>query len=106
MDKMNEAIAKMAEEMKGKDYLIPFEEYLTGICTTEAVADKILKKDKKLQGAFDAMKAVAQKRKVGNCAYIPPEEGFGIIRDYYGITEADMKPAKAPESTVNVLDLL
>ena len=36
MSKTDEAIAKMAEEIKGKDYLIPFEEYLTTICTTDA----------------------------------------------------------------------
>ena len=59
MSKTDQAIARMADEMKGKDYLIPFEEYLTGICTTDAVADKILDKEKSLQGAFDKMRDIA-----------------------------------------------
>ena len=107
MSKTDEAIAKMAEEIKGKDYLIPFEEYLTTICTTDAVAEKIMKEGKSLQGAFGAMRDIAKKRQVQQCAYIPPEEGFEIIRDYYGITDADMKTSTTqPAQTINVLDLL
>lgn len=108
MSKMTDlAIAKLANEIKGKDYLVPFEEYLTEICKTDAVAEKILNKEKSLQGAFKAMQDIARKRQVGGCAYIPPEEGFQIIRDYYGIIEE--APPAAPEpaaGTVNVLDLL
>ena len=101
------AIAELANEIKGKDYLIPFEEYLTGICTTDAVAEKILKKGKSLQGAFGTMRDIAKKRQVQGCAYIPPEEGFEIIRNYYGITDADMKTSTTqPAQTINVLDLL
>ena len=105
MSKTDQAIARMADEMKGKDYLIPFEEYLTGICTTDAVADKILDKEKSLQGAFDKMRDIAQKRKTGNFAYIPEREGFEIIRDYYGITEADMAPIREPAG-IDILDFL
>jgi len=103
--KTDEAIARMAEEIKGKDYLVPFEEYLTGICTTDAVADRILDKEKSLQGAFDKMRGIAQKRKTGNFAYIPEREGFEIIRDYYGITEADMALIREPAG-IDILDFL
>ena len=108
MDRKEQAIARMAEEMKGKDYLVPFEEYLTGICTTDAVAEKIMADGKTLKGAFDAMKDVASKRKSGNFAYIPEKEGFQIIRDYYGITDGDMAPtAPIRESAgIDVLEFL
>ena len=98
----DKAIARMAEEIKGKDYLIPFEEYLTGICTTDAVAEKILNEKKSLQGCFDNMKRIASARKTGNFAYIPPEEGFEIIRKYYGL---DDKPARS-ENVIDIMDLL
>ena len=107
MSKTDEAIAKMAEEIKGKDYLIPFEEYLTSICTTDAVAEKLMKEGQSLQGAFGTMRDIAKKRHVQGCAYIPPEEGFEIIRNYYGITDKDMKNSTTqPAQTINVLDLL
>ena len=100
----DKAIAKITKECEGKDYLIPFEEYLTSICTTDAVANKILKEDKKLQGAFDAMKKIARERAVAQCAYIPPAEGYQIIEDYYGITESDKQRKTA--DVIDITDLL
>lgn len=99
------AAEKMAKECQGKDYLIPFEEYLTSICTADAVADKILADGKTLQGAFDKMKEIARKRQHGGCAYIPPEEGFEIIREYYGITGADVSPVPVKHVDADVIDI-
>ena len=47
--------------------------------------------------------SIAQKRKTGNFAYIPPEEGYEIIRDYYGISISKREPRK--HDRANVLDL-
>lgn len=105
--KTDAAIAKMTKECEHHGHLVPFEEYLTSICITDAVADKILEEKKTLQGSFDAMKKVAMKRKVGDCAYIPPEEGFEIIRDYFEITDADLKGAKPRDGgVIDITDLL
>lgn len=100
--KTDEAVRKLTEQCKGKDYLIPFEEYLTGIMTDD-IADKVLADGKSLQGCFDHMKNIAQKRKTGNFAYIPPEEGYKIIRDYYGISVSKRESRK--HDRANVLDL-
>jgi len=99
---INKAIAKITEECQGKDYLIPFEEYLTSICTTDKIAEKILDKKKTLQGAFDEMKGIAKERQHGGCAYIPPEEGFGIIREYFGI---DLEE-KAETNIIDITEFL
>ncbi len=101
--KTDEAVRMLTEQCKDKDYLIPFEEYLTGIMTDD-IADKVLADGKSLQGCFDHMKSIAQKRKTGNFAYIPPEEGYEIIRDYYGISISKREPRK--HDRANVLDLL
>ena len=100
---INKAISKITAECENKDYLIPFEEYLTSICTTDIIAEKILQENKTLQGCFDAMKAVARKRAVGGAAYIPPEEGFQIIRDYYGI---DLTEKPKQSNIIDITDLL
>lgn len=104
----DKAKAKLAGEIKGKDYLIPFEEYLTDICTTDAVAEKILAEDKSLERCFQHMKGIASKRKTGNFAYIPPEEGFEIIRKYYGIEEEQPKrrAAEPQGEVIDIMDLL
>ena len=98
----DQAKAKLAEEIKGNDHLIPFEEYLTGICETDRIAEKILAEGKSLEKCFKHMKDIARKRKTGNFAYIPPEEGFRIIREYYGIDDKDEEKADA----VDIMDLL
>lgn len=103
MGKIDDAIAKITQECEGKEYLIPFEEYLTSVCTTDAVAEKILAEDKKLQGCFDHMKNIARKRAVGSCGYIPNDEGFEIIEAYYNITATDK--AAAPKVTGNIIDI-
>lgn len=87
--KTDEAIAKITAECEGKEYLIPFEEHLTNICTNDRIAEKIMQEGKTLQGSFDKMKSIAKNRRKGNFAYIPESEGFAIIEEYYGITEAD-----------------
>lgn len=102
MSKIDDAIARITKECEGKDYLIPFEEYLTGICNSDEIADKILNPKKTLDGCFEKMKSIARKRAVKNAAYIPPEEGYQIIRDYYGIELNEKKTA----AVLDVLDLL
>ena len=105
--KTDQAKRKMAEECQGKEYLIPFEEYLTGICTTDKIADLILAENKKLEKCFGKMKEIARKRAQNGCAYIPPEEGFEIIREYYGITDADLNTrASKPAGIVDITDFL
>ena len=105
--KTDQAIEKITNECRGKDYLIPFEEYVTSICNTDAVAEKILQPEKSLQGAFDKMRGSASGRKKNGFAYIPPEEGFGIIRDYFEITKEDIsaKPAEAAD-VIDITDFL
>ena len=98
-DLTNRAIAKLTGECEKKEYLIPFEEYLTGIMT-DKVAEKVLEEKKSLQGAFDNMKKIARARAKNGCAYIPPEEGFRIIRDYYKIEKEEK------ESVIDITDLL
>lgn len=99
---------KLAEECQGKEYLIPFEEYLTGICTTDKIADLIMAENKKLEKCFGKMKDIARKRAQNGCAYIPPEEGFEIIREYYGITDADLNTTgtSKPAGIVDITDFL
>lgn len=106
-DLADRAIARITEECRKKDYLVPFEEYLTSIMTDQ-VAVKVLDEKKTLQGCFDEMKKTAEKRmsRSGNVgtAYIPPDEGFSIIRDYYGI---DLTTKTSPEpDVIDILDFL
>ena len=103
----NKAIAKITEEaMKINDPLaFAIEEHLTNKCTTTAVAEKLLNEGKSLKGAYDAVWAEAKKRKKGNCAYIPPEEVYEIIDEYYGLSIAGIVRQHSSGDRVNVLDL-
>lgn len=104
----DKAIAKITEEAMKIDDPIAFaiEEYLTGKIRTNAEAALILAEDKTLKGAYDKVWAEARKRKKGNCAYIPPEEVYEIIDEYYGLhssRKADHRGEAAEK--VDVLDL-
>lgn len=106
-DLTDRAIARITEECQEKDYLIPFEEYLTSIMT-DKIAEKVLDEKKSLQGCFDKMKETAEKHMIRNgnvgTAYIPPEEGFAIIRDYYGIDNAEKSGPDA--GVIDITDFL
>lgn len=96
---IDEAIKKITDEMMKLDtpFARAIEEYLTRICTSEAVAEKILEEGKSLQGALDAIKEAARENQQGGVGVVSDEEGYRIVREYFGITDA---------GTVNVLDLL
>lgn len=96
---IDKAIEKITNEMMKLDtpFARAIEEYLTGICTSEAVAEKILAEGKSLQGALGAIKETARKNQKGGVGVVSDEEGYRIVREYFGITDA---------GTVNVLDLL
>lgn len=106
-DLTDRAIARITEECQKKEYLIPFEEYLTSIMT-DKIAEKVLDEKKSLQGCFDKMKETAEKHMVRNgnvgTAYVPPEEGFSIIRGYYGIDLAEKSRQDA--GVIDIMDFL
>ena len=106
-DLTDRAIARITEECQKKEYLIPFEEYLTSIMT-DRVAEKVLDEKKTLQGCFDEMKKSAETHMVRNgnvgTACIQPEEGFAIIRGYYGIDNAEKSGQDA--GVIDITDFL
>ena len=74
----------------------------------DKIAEKVLDEKKSLQGCFDKMKETAEKHMIrtGNVgtAYIPPEEGFSIIRDYYGIDLAEK--SRPDPGVIDITDFL
>ena len=83
---------------------IAIEEHLTGLCTSSTIAMKILAEDKSLKTIYDKIWDEARKRRKGNCAYIPPEEVFAMVDEYYDISTSEQF-AKPAREGVNVLDL-
>ena len=109
--KTDQAKRKLAEECQGKDELIPFEEFLTNICTNDRVADRILTEGKTIEGGVKAMSQAAEKRiktRSGmQCVAMTPDEGFEIIREYYGITDGDLSAQTSkPAGIVDITDFL
>lgn len=101
---INKAIAKLTEEAKNDKMLILLEEHLTNLCTTDAIAEKILNKDKSLGKFFEELKNYAKSIAKGNSVAISDEEVYQRLRDYYGIT--DEEPAAEEEQTEEILDVL
>lgn len=104
----DKAIKKLTEEAMKIDDPVAFaiEEHLTDKIRTNAEASLILAEDKTLKGAYDKVWTEAKKRKKGNCAYIPPEEVFEIVDEYYGLGSTSPGRQNSSGDRINVLDLI
>ena len=100
---IDKAIKRITEEMMKKNDPLArlIEEHLTEKCTTEGIAAKLLDPAKTLEEIHEKIWAEARKRKEGNGAFIPDQEIYDMIDEYYGIAG----PAEQTDS-INVLDLL
>lgn len=113
--KQDEAIARITEQMmstakdgKPSPEIQAIEEMLTEICTTDAVAEKLMADGKNLQGAFGAIESEARKEKgQSSCVCIPPHKALQIIEQYYGITDDDKAGSNRPKRRNNTpIDVL
>ena len=100
---INKAIAKITDEMMKMDDPLAqmIEEHLTKMCTTQSIAKKLLDPGKTLEGIHKKIWDEARKRQKGNGAFIPDQELYDMVDEYYNIAG----PAAQADS-INVLDLL
>ena len=100
---INKAIAKITDEMMKIDtpLAIGIEEHLTEACRNENVAAKLLDNSKSLKTCCDQVTAEAKKRAKNGVAYIPPQEVFAMVDEYYGISDIH-----EPPQIINVMDLI
>lgn len=99
---VDKAIEKLTREMMqlNDPFAQAIEEHLTEICTSDAVAEKILKDGKSLKGACDSIRDVAKKNAAGGVGAVSDEDAYRMAEEYYGINRAEK------HETMNVLDLL
>ena len=99
---IDKAVAKITEEMMKIETPLAqgIEEHLTGICKSDSVAEKILNPEKKLADICKSVTEEARKRAVRGVAYIPPDEVFRMVDEYYGIGAVSAK------GHIDIMDLL
>lgn len=99
---IDKAIAKITDEMMKINTPLAqgIEEHLTGICKSEAAAEKILNPEKKLSDICKKVTDEARKRATGGVAYIPPDEVFQMVDEYYGIGTVSAK------GHIDIMDLM
>ena len=99
---IDKAIEKLTKEMMklNNPFAQAIEEHLTEICTSDAVAEKILQEGKSLKGACASIRDVAKKNAVGGVGAVSDEDAYRMAEEYYGINRAEK------HETMNVLDLL
>lgn len=104
------AISKINEEINnnpGNGMFQAVGEYLIDTITDSSAAC-ILQKDKTLDGACQAMRKEAEKKKTGNYAVLSDAEGFAIVNNYFGISkESHKKPSfSSKPQTIDLMDLI
>lgn len=85
---LEQAVAKLEAEMKKKDpYIQVIGQFLNEFLKQRPDAgEQVMAKDKSIAGSLQAMRSIAEKRKVGNCAVLTDEEGFATVLEYFGVT--------------------
>lgn len=111
IEKRDAAVAKITKEATDMNnrFAIFIEEYLTSICTTDAVADKLLGSSKELKDFCKKCEDDARKeaRKQGSGLQInglPDAEYYAMVEEYYGITADDKSTVSG--KVINIMDLL
>ena len=99
---IDKAIAKITDEMMKINTPLAqgIEEHLTGICKNEMVAQKLLDPEKKLADICKEVTGVAKDRAKNGVAYIPPDEVFRMVDEYYGIGATPTK------GHIDIMDLM
>lgn len=95
---INQAIEKIKAEMEENKN--PYTEIIGNyviqqIQVNPQVAEAVINKEKSLTGSLEAMRKEASKVKQGNVAVLTDEQGFKIIRDYFGFE--NIKNNEIPE---------
>lgn len=99
------AIEKIRAEMKTTNpyTLVVGNFLLQHLESNPEAAEKILVQDKTIAKSLEAMRKVAEKKKVGNVAVLTDAEGFAEVLKYFGIdgqpvkVEASGAPSAKPE---------
>lgn len=112
MDKLHLALGKLDNEIeKEKNNIIQVigNFMVQHITDFPEDAELVLAEGKSLKGAYEAMRKAAEKVKVGNCAVLSDDEGFRIVREYYGVgnksaSSKEVVEKKAADKRLN-LDL-
>lgn len=89
MGKIEDAIKKINTEIQKEPsnrYLALVGEHIIDNITSEAAAEKVLKKEKTLAKALGGIQNKASKQKTGNCAVIEDSVVYGWAREYFGLT--------------------
>lgn len=88
-------LKKIQDEMKkaNNPYITLIGQYLLDhVNANPDDADKLSAKDKSIKGSLEAMRKLAEKKKVGNVAVLTDEEGFTAVRNYFGLKGDPVAP--------------
>ncbi|MGE6515168.1 hypothetical protein [Lysinibacillus sphaericus] len=90
---VEQAMAKLRAELrveKVHPYVSAIGNFLMDLLKDNpSSAEKILAEGKTIIGSMKAMRKVAEKQKVDNCAVLTPEQGFKAVLDYFDIKTTD-----------------
>lgn len=97
---LQDAFLKLNSEMEANrtnPYVQYIGKFLLGhIEKNPQDAEKILTAEKTIGKSLDAMRTVAQTKKVGNVAMLTPDEGFKVVLEYFGIKVENVTLPETP----------
>jgi len=94
-----EKIEKEILESKDDSNIKMIGNYLLGLLESGGndASDMIMTETKSIKGSLEVLKKKARAIAVGGCAMMTDEEGFKVIREYFGINEKRSMTADVDE---------
>ncbi|MGE7942800.1 hypothetical protein ACQKNB_12000 [Lysinibacillus xylanilyticus] len=93
---VEQAMAKLQAELRVErvhPYVSAIGNFLMDLLKDNpSSAEKIMAEGKTIIGSMKAMRKVAEKQKIDNCAVLTPEQGFKAVLDYFDIKTTDAAP--------------
>ena len=97
----DEAIKKITESEygnHGEDLAKPIIEFIIGKCEEEEFAALVMQEHKTLEKALDFVMEQAKKHLNSKSGYIPPDEVFAMVNDYFVMDDEALERKKAEEA--------
>ena len=97
----DEAIKKIAESEygnHGQDLAKPIIEFIVGKCENEEFAALVMQEHKALEKALNFVMEQAKKHLDGKSGFIPPDEVFAMVNDYFTMEDETLERKKAEEA--------
>lgn len=100
---IDDAIKKITDAeygSHGEGLAKPIADFIVGKCEDEEFAALVMQEHKTLEKCLNFVMEQAKNHLNNKCGYIPPDEVFSMVNDYFTMDDAELERKKAEEAAM------